>query len=277
MNVVRKILELTKLDGSVGFVPTMGALHEGHLSLIRESKRCCSRTVVSVFVNPLQFGPAEDLAKYPRPESKDIELAESAGADVIFIPEAAELLDSNLTTIQVSGVSDLFEGERRPGHFEGVATIVCKLFNLVRPTTAYFGLKDRQQCVVLRQMVHDLNLPFQLEFLPTIRESDGLALSSRNIYLSKFERAKAPFLYASLQETRNTLGRHSEPDEAFVAETLAQNRDVLSAEMFEVDYLDLVDEASFKPTSKVDANSILIVAAKLGTTRLIDNVSVLPV
>lgn len=275
MKVVRNLKDIRTLSGSVGFVPTMGALHEGHLSLIRASKSLCDSTVVSIFVNPLQFGPNEDLSKYPRTEARDLELIERVGADVTFVPLADELLTSNLTTVRVTGVTEFFEGERRPGHFDGVATIVCKLFNLMRPSHAFFGLKDRQQCAVIKQMVSDLNLPIELVFEPTIREPDGLAMSSRNVYLSPLERAIAPRLYQCLQSTRTALSTPRDIEEDGISNLLEVGATTLTTAGFVVDYYDLVNENSFAPTRNLGANTVLVAAAKLGVTRIIDNIEVM--
>lgn len=275
MRVVRKLSDLATLEGTVGFVPTMGALHEGHLSLIRASKLECDHTVISIFVNPLQFGPNEDLSKYPRSEAQDLELIERAGGDVTFVPTAEELLPTSMTTVHVEGVSNYYEGERRPGHFDGVATIVCKLFNLVRPTHAFFGLKDRQQCAVISQMVSDLNIPIRLEFRPTIRESDGLAMSSRNAYLSTSDRATAPLLFKYLEISQLALLNELEQDESRITDILATGSNALSNAGFVVDYFDLVDESTFTSCRQVGPSVVLIAAAKLGATRLIDNIAVM--
>ncbi len=272
MKIARTVADLPKFKGSVGFVPTMGALHEGHLSLIRAAKRECDNVVVSLFVNPLQFGPAEDLSRYPRSEAKDIDLARGAGGDVMFIP-TVELVAAQSVSIRVTGVSDLFDGQSRPGHFDGVATIVCKLFHLIGPDLAYFGLKDRQQCAVVRRLVEDLNMPIGLRFEPTVREHDGLALSSRNVYLSPGERSIAAKLYECLSECKKhlmDLGAATAPQ---IENVVDGYRRRLSEYGFEVEYFSVVDESNFRPITQLQSCAVLIAAARLGATRLIDNVS----
>jgi len=272
--VVRDIDGLPGLAGKVGFVPTMGALHEGHLSLIRAAKEECDHIVVSIFVNPLQFAPGEDFTRYPRPEQHDIELASSAGANCIFIPDSQSFTNGISTTVSVAGVSELYEGAHRPGHFDGVATVVAKLFNIVRPDFAYFGLKDRQQCAVIRRMVLDLNMGVILRFMDTMREPDGLAMSSRNIYLTETERRIAPELYKTLRRCRDEI-QDEILNEGNISQTLNAATARLEPQGFAIDYLDLVDEQTFRPTSSASEGSVLVVAARLGVTRLIDNVSLL--
>ncbi|MBI5705469.1 MAG: pantoate--beta-alanine ligase [Armatimonadetes bacterium] len=246
----------------------MGALHEGHLSLMRTARSECDVLASSIFVNPLQFGPSEDFSRYPRREEQDFELARSAGVDLMLCPEPDELTRSQQTTVHVYGVSELFEGAFRPGHFDGVATIVAKLFNIVRPNAAFFGAKDLQQCAVLRTMVQDLNFGIKLRFLPTVRESDGLALSSRNAYLSPQERELAPRLFATLcgvaESAKSNVGSLAE-------ELLVQAKNRLDSYGFDVDYLDVVDWNTMRPTRVVDESTWLVAAARLGTTRLIDS------
>lgn len=247
------------------FVPTMGAFHEGHLHLMREAKKDGRPVCVSLFVNPLQFGPAEDLSRYPRNEQRDFDLAEQQGVDVIFAPVPAELTDHQNVSIHVKGLTERWEGAARPGHFDGVATIVAKLFNIVLPNVAYFGWKDLQQCLVIRQMVDDLNMPVRLEFLDTVRESDGLAMSSRNAYLSPEEREVAPRLYQTLQTASREI--HADAD---IDGVLHSSRQSLAQSGFVVDYFELVSLRNLEPI-RARSDCALIVAAKLGTTRLIDN------
>ncbi|MBI1755838.1 MAG: pantoate--beta-alanine ligase [Fimbriimonas ginsengisoli] len=244
----------------------MGAFHEGHLSLMRRAKAECGFCAVSLFVNPLQFGPNEDYAKYPRNEQRDSELAESAGCDALYMPEASELVGKPLVTIKVADLSGRYEGVSRPGHFDGVATIVCKLFNIVRPSVAYFGLKDLQQCAVVDLMVRDLNLPVALRFCETVREADGLAMSSRNAYLGAAARAKAPMLHGSLNDARSALIQGSA-----LGETLETSRRALEEMGFEVDYIDLVDRWTFHRLDVPGPSAALIAAARIEGTRLIDN------
>ncbi len=247
-------------------VPTMGALHEGHLSLIRAAHRTGNPVVVSIFVNPTQFGPSEDYVRYPKNLDRDVALATTAGADFIFHPDVAEIYPRPSTTITVPEATELYEGRVRPHHFQGVATVVCKLFQIVRPRLAFFGLKDLQQCAVIRRMVEDLDIDVELRFEPIVREPDGLAMSSRNVYLSPSDRLKAPLIHERLIEGKSRLlaGESMET-------VLEQARDSLGHAGFIVDYYDLIDTTTFKPTRQLDVNSALIVAAKLGNTRLIDN------
>jgi pantoate--beta-alanine ligase len=251
-----------------GFVPTLGALHEGHLSLIRRSKVENDRTIVSIFVNPTQFGPNEDFSKYPRTLEKDCELATAAGADIIFAPEQSTIYGENPSLIHVPFVTDLYEGAIRPGHFDGVATIVAKLFNLVSPKNAYFGEKDLQQCAVINKVACDFNFPINIIICDTVREESGLARSSRNAYLTSEESEKAPLLYNSLIEAKFAIleGKASK-------DILHQSVEFLTKNSFTVDYFDLVDRHTMHPIISPNQNASLIVAAKLGTTRLIDNVS----
>ena len=201
MRIVHDPVELRGLSGPVAFVPTMGALHEGHLELVRRGRRQGGTVVVSVFVNPTQFGPGEDFTRYPRDLNRDAALAADAGADVVYAPSVETMYPRGaMTRVVVPEVTDRYEGAHRPGHFEGVATVVLKLFEQVRPDLALFGRKDLQQCVVVRRMVEDLDVPVRLEFVPTFREPDGLAMSSRNVHLSPEERTLAPRLHAVLTE-----------------------------------------------------------------------------
>ncbi|GMV88687.1 MAG: pantothenate synthetase [Chthonomonas sp.] len=269
MRIVRDPAELAVTERPVGFVPTMGAFHEGHLELMRASARENARTVVSLFVNPTQFAPHEDLSKYPRNEARDAELAEAAGADVLFAPSVDTIYPRHTTEVRVSGVSERFEGAIRPTHFAGVATVVLKLFNMVRPDRAYFGLKDLQQCAVVKRMVEDLNVPVELRFLETVREQDGLAMSSRNVYLSPDERERAPRLHDVLVQ----LARSLREDPSVLAEELVPAATAaLNRHGFEVQYLALVDPESMEPRSKFHSSFRWIVAARLGNIRLIDNV-----
>lgn len=252
-----------------GFVPTMGALHEGHVSLIRRSKSENDRTVVSIFVNPTQFGPNEDYERYPRPFEQDCEAANSAGADLVFSPESNEIYTPHSSMIHVPYVTDLYEGSIRPEHFDGVATIVAKLFNIVTPNSAYFGEKDLQQCAVVRKMVDDLNFGTKIIVCDTLREEDGLAMSSRNAYLSPEHRNLAPLIYQSLLDAKTEILDGLAPN-------LVQQKYIekLKNNSFEVDYFELVDRSSMHPISEPNEQASLIVAARLGTTRLIDNVRV---
>lgn len=248
----------------------MGALHEGHLSLIRAAKRECEACVVSIFVNPLQFGPNEDFERYPRDERRDFELAEATGADVVFAPVREEIYREGFsTTIQVGPIGDIWEGAARPGHFDGVATVVAKLFNIVKPTVAYFGEKDFQQCVVIANLVRDLNMGIELRFLPTVREADGLAMSSRNAYLSQEERGSALAINEALASAKEAMLGGVE-----VSEVIKRYQRRMEDAGLSVDYFALVDGSNMMPVQSISNGSRLIAAAYAGRTRLIDNMLV---
>ena len=249
----------------------MGALHEGHASLIRTARSEMERVVISIFVNPLQFGPNEDFEKYPRTLEQDADIAAEAGADVVFAPNPQDMYPrQNMTKVLVPELADKWEGADRPGHFEGVATVVAKLFNMVQPDVAYFGRKDFQQCCVVRRMVQDLDMPLEISIQTTVREADGLAMSSRNRYLSTDERRIAPLIHQTLQEVKSRLTRNEEVEIA-----LHDGRRILEAAGFDVSYLAYVSDADLLPLTKTIEDSTLICAVKLGNTRLIDNVAVL--
>jgi pantoate--beta-alanine ligase len=271
MKLLRTINEVQALAPAVtGFVPTMGAFHEGHLDLMRAARASSERVVVSLFVNPTQFGPHEDLSRYPRDLERDYALAESVGVDVLFAPDPQEIYPETSTVVHVAEVTERWEGAFRPGHFDGVATVVLKLFNIVRPNHAYFGLKDLQQCLVVRRMVRGLNVPVQLSFLPTTREPDGLAMSSRNVYLSPDNRRIASELPASLNRLVQALAQLPPGDPSY-RELLAAEEAHLVRCGFTVDYLAWVDLDAMRPCEDVRTPSAVVVAAKIGTTRLIDN------
>lgn len=275
MTTLRTIAEVraatadARRDGrSIGFVPTMGALHEGHLHLIRTARRAHDLVVISVFVNPTQFDDPADLAAYPRVEDADAAAAQEAGADLLFAPSAAEMYpDGFATTIEVGGPSERLEGASRPGHFNGVATVVCKLLSIVGPDVAYFGQKDAQQLAVVRRMVTDLNLPCAIEAVPTVRDDDGLALSSRNARLAAGDRERALALSRALRAAEASVagGRAS------AEEVLAAARAEFAARGVEPDYVELVDPITFTPLPTVDGDALLAVAARVGDVRLIDN------
>lgn len=266
MKIVHLPSDLHDLPRPLAFVPTMGALHEGHLELVRQARKKGQTVVVSVFVNPTQFGPNEDFTRYPRNLERDAELAGSAGADFVYAPSVETMYPRGvMTKVVVPEVTELFEGSHRPGHFDGVATVVLKLFNQVRPDVALFGRKDLQQCAVIRRMVEDLDLQVGLEFVPTFREADGLAMSSRNVYLSTAERAAAPLLHAVLSESRERILRGGDPGHILDEERRALGQ-------FEIDYLAFISSKTFQPIHELEAGSAIIVAARLGKTRLIDNV-----
>jgi len=261
---------------SVGFVPTMGSLHEGHLALIRRARSQHHRLAVSVFVNPLQFGPKEDFARYPRDEVRDVRLCRDEGCDWFFLPRTRVLYPPGFkTTVAPGPLADLWEGSARPGHFRGVATIVLKLLNLVEPDTLYLGQKDIQQARVVQSMVRDLDLSTRVTICPTVRERDGLALSSRNVYLSPAERARATGMIRALREGRalvrsGTLGARAIL--SVVRQTLRRE-----ARPDAVDYLALVDSTTLEPIERLDrAGGFILGAIRIGRTRLIDNLLVKP-
>ncbi len=267
MRIVRTIAEMASLGGGdLGFVPTMGAFHEGHLMLMREARKQNPRVCVSLFVNPLQFGPNEDFDRYPRDEERDFSLASGEGIDYLFAPGKDELYSNEMTRIHVPNLGDRWEGRSRPGHFDGVATIVAKLFNIVLPRNAYFGWKDLQQCLVVSRLVTDLALPVRLNFLETVREQDGLAMSSRNRYLSSKERGIAPLLRRTLESIAASIRLEGSSPEQLIAD----GRDRLEKSGFEVEYLELVSLSDLQIVRQT-SDAALIIAAKLGTTRLIDN------
>lgn len=273
MKIVTKIADFPHESAlRTALVPTMGAFHEGHLQLMRNARKFADRVVVSLFVNPIQFGPNEDYTRYPRVLDKDAALAESVGVDVLFAPSAQEMYPRESTRVVVPEVTEFYEGSLRPGHFDGVATVVCKLFGIVRPHVALFGWKDLQQCSVIRRMVEDLCLPVELEFCETTREADGLALSSRNAYLSQAERSTAPTLQRELQLAMAAIQALPKLDGTSEAKILALHRENITKAGFVVDYLDLIDLERFRPAQSGDSSLALAVAAKLGKTRLIDNV-----
>jgi pantoate--beta-alanine ligase len=269
----RAALKTLRAEGqSIGLVPTMGALHEGHAALIRAAGKYASRVVVSIFVNPTQFGPNEDFAKYPRTLETDRKLCADAGAHLIFAPTAEEMYPNGLTTfVDINRLGDHLCGARRPGHFRGVCTVVTKLFNIVQPDWALFGAKDYQQARILQQMTRDLNLPVGIEIVPTVREPDGLALSSRNRYLSATERAAAPRIYQALQATR-AKARAGETDSARLESALAA--DLAAIPGARVDYASVVDAETLQPLARLDRPAVAAVAVFLGATRLIDNVEI---
>ena len=256
----------------VGFVPTMGVLHEGHLSLMREAKRRADVCVVSIYVNPTQFGPKEDLSKYPRDFDRDRELCESVGVDAIFAPKDEEMWGKGVadgsTWVEEAAVSERWEGASRPGHFRGVCTVVAKLFNIVLPDVACFGQKDAQQCAVLRRMVRDLNFPLEFVVCPTVREPDGLAMSSRNVYLSPSERQEALALRQSLDLARRDLAAGRTIDEVSAAMT----RLIVGKPSARVDYIAIVDPETLLPVKRHEPGRTLVaMAVFVGKTRLIDN------
>ncbi|MFA5293587.1 MAG: pantoate--beta-alanine ligase [Phycisphaerae bacterium] len=267
----RKIISEAKSAGKkIGFVPTMGALHEGHLSLIKAAKKQTDFVVASIFVNPTQFCPGEDLAKYPRPFDADVKACKDCGVNVVFAPSAEEMYpEQNLTWINVEKLSEPLCGKSRPGHFRGVATVCAKLFNIVQPNIAFFGQKDAQQVLVVQRMVTDLNMPLKIVVCPTFREKDGLAMSSRNKYLNPDERKDAALLYAALQEA-----------EIFIAAGVCKSSEIISemekilkiSKRIKIEYISVVDAKTLDEPAEVKGKILIAMAVKLGSTRLIDNI-----
>ena len=272
MQIIREISQLREwraaTSGTVALVPTMGALHAGHMALVAEARTRAAHVIVSIFVNPTQFGPNEDLSRYPRREAADAALLKDAGVAVLWAPDVATMYpDGFATTVMVEDLGNRMCGATRPGHFDGVSTVVAKLFNQVRPDVAVFGEKDWQQLAVVRRMTCDLNMPVDIVGQPTQRDADGLALSSRNIYLTSEERLAARMLPRALGEAATAIGSGGEVDDV-----LARGIATLERAGFDVDYFELVDEA-LRPGK---GGTRLVAAARIGTTRLIDNLAVAP-
>jgi pantoate--beta-alanine ligase len=276
MQIVKTVVEMQsvcrnlRMRGSVlGLVPTMGALHEGHLSLVRRARSECDAVIASIFVNPLQFAPGEDFAKYPRTFEEDCRSLEVEGVDFLFAPDAAEMYpNGSVTTVTVSGVGDRLDGASRPGHFTGVATVVAKLFHVVGPTRAYFGQKDAAQLAVLRQMVRDLNFDVELVGCAIVRDIDGLALSSRNKYLSATEREQALVLHQVLLRLERMIAEGERQSTTLVRKGMETLNGVAG---IRVDYLSIVDANTLLPVTSVETGKLVAVAAYAGSTRLIDN------
>ena len=267
---VREALAPARLSGrSIGLVPTMGALHEGHLSLLRRARADNDVVVMSLFVNPTQFNDAGDLDAYPRDEARDLELAAREGVDYVFAPAADQLYPPGFsTTVSVAGVTEPLEGAHRGrGHFDGVTTVVTKLFNIVAPDAAYFGQKDAQQAIVIRRLVADLDMPVRIEVCPTVREPDGLALSSRNAHLSPPDRQRAAALHRALERARSAAAS-GERDPNALAQAA---RSLLREQGIAPEYFELVDADTLAPAAQINGNVLAVVAARVGTTRLIDN------
>jgi len=257
-------------DKKIGFVPTMGALHAGHLSLIKKAKQQCEFVVVSIFVNPTQFGPNEDLNKYPRPFDDDIKLCRKNGVDAVFAPSAEEMYpDKNLTWVNVEKLSEPLCGKSRPTHFRGVATVCAKLFNIIQPDVAYFGQKDAQQAAVIKRMVADLNMPMRIVVCPIVREPDGLAMSSRNKYLDAEQRKDAPLLYASLQEAQLLIGG-GQRKSAFIKEQMKKILNI--SKLMEIDYISIVNADTLEEIEEVSGRELIALAVKMPSARLIDNI-----
>ena len=269
----RLSLEYKRRGKTVGFVPTMGYLHEGHTSLINIARKHADIVVVSIFVNPIQFGPSEDYNRYPRDIERDKEILEKMGVDIMFYPSVDDLYPEGFTTyVEVKGLSDKLCGRYRSGHFRGVTTVVAKLFNIVMPDIAVFGEKDAQQAIIIKRMVRDLNFPVKIIVGPTVREPDGLAMSSRNEYLTEEERKVAPAIYQSLLLAKNLV----EQGERDASKIIAAMYEFLSKyERIKVEYIEIVDKEELNPIERLEKGETLIaIAAYLGKARLIDNISV---
>ncbi len=265
------VAEARQSGARIGFVPTMGALHQGHLSLVERSRRECDVTVMSIFVNPLQFAPGEDYSRYPRPVDEDDALARDAGVDILFRPTPEDMYPGGRTiTVTAGALGADWEGASRPGHFDGVLTVVAKLLNIVQPDVAVFGRKDLQQAALVKALVRDLDMPVSVTLAPIIREPDGIAMSSRNRYLDAAERVRARILSRALEASRNMFAA----GERDVPALEGAGKEVLDSEPgVRPDYFAIVDPSAFSQPATADASSAAIVAARVGSTRLIDNVS----
>ncbi len=273
MQIAKTIAEMKAMRmkslGSVGFVPTMGYLHQGHLALVKQARAENSAVVASIFVNPTQFGPTEDFKSYPRDTERDLAMLEKERTDIVFMPSAEEMYPEGFNSwVDVEKVTDRLEGSYRPGHFKGVATVVAKLFNIVEPTRAYFGQKDAQQALVIKKMVADLNMNLEVIVAPTVRESDGLAMSSRNVYLNPQERQAATVLFKAL-----TLARNRREKGERNAETVRQEMTSLISQepLAKIEYVSIADAQTLEELSKIDRPALASLAVRFGKTRLIDN------
>lgn len=275
MKLIRSIQvikdEINKISGvKVGFVPTMGYLHEGHLSLVKQAKKENDIVVMSIFVNPLQFGPNEDFDRYPRDEVKDAEIAEKTGVDILFIPSVKEMYPKEMTIqMKMTHGTDVLCGRSRPGHFDGVATVLTKLFHLIQPTNAYFGLKDAQQFAVVNTLISELNFPLTLIGLPTVREADGLAKSSRNVYLSENERKEATTLFSSLKHGQQLIVDGIKNPATIMNEVKKYLENNTSGT---IDYVELLSYPSLQHISKIEGQHIIAIAVQYEKARLIDNI-----
>lgn len=273
MQIIKTIAEMKayrhSLKGTVGFVPTMGYLHAGHISHVTHSKKENTTTGASIFVNPTQFGPNEDFERYPRDYPRDFAMLEQAGCDFVFLPEPNEMYPQGFNTwVEVLAVTSVLEGAIRPGHFKGVATVVTKLFNIVEPTRAYFGQKDAQQCVVIKKMVQDLNMNLEVIIGPTLRESDGLAMSSRNVYLNPEERSQAPVLNQSLQLAEK-MWNSGERDSHKIRKAMEQL--IKQKPLGKIEYISIANALTLQELEKAEKPLVISMAVRFGKTRLIDN------
>ncbi len=273
MQVVGPIFEIRalrqKLSGTVGFVPTMGYLHEGHLALVKQARIENSAVIVSIYVNPAQFSPREDFGAYPRELNRDLELLRGEGVDIVFVPSDDEMYPPEFSSwVDVEKVTERLEGASRPGHFRGVATVVAKLFNIVQPTKAYFGQKDAQQAVIIKKMVADLNMGIEIVVVPTVRESDGLAMSSRNIYLSPGERQAATILFKALTLARQ-LRQGGEKDAGKIRWQMTSL--IQKEPLAQIDYVSIADAETLEELNLIERPALASLAVRIGKTRLIDN------
>lgn len=266
------IKDIKKENKTIGFVPTMGCLHQGHLSLVREARRMSDYVIVSIFVNPKQFGPNEDYEKYPRDITKDAELLSQENVDYIFYPSVEEMYPENYKTyVIVEDLSDKLCGKTRPGHFRGVTTIVLKLLNIIQPNFAYFGQKDAQQTVIIKRMIKDLNLDTELIILPIVREPDGLAMSSRNLYLNPEERRAATILFKSLQKAKEVIKEGEKKSNKIIEE---MKKIITTEPLAKIDYIEIVDLENLSPLKFINKTALIALAVYIGETRLIDNIIV---
>lgn len=270
INEIREFVRQARARGqTIGFVPTMGYFHEGHLALMREAGKACGAVVVSIFVNPLQFGPQEDFNEYPRDFTRDQKMAREAGVDAIFYPSEEEMYPAGFSThVEVSGLTECLCGISRPVFFRGVATVVAKLFNIVLPDKAFFGQKDAQQALVIKRMVKDLNMPLEVVTVPTVREPDGLAMSSRNVYLDPRERQAATVLFRSLKIAERAVAG-GERDATGLLQAVRQ--EIASEPLARVDYVEIRSLPDLKPVDWLEGPALLALAVRIGKTRLIDN------
>jgi len=275
LKTIRTLTERLKIKGkSIGFVPTLGALHQGHLSLIRQAAAENDIVVVSIFVNPIQFGPKENYRRYPRNLRLDARLCRREGADVIFFPDAQQMYTGNYKTyVIVQDLSDVLCGKFRPGHFKGVATVVTKLFNIVRPDIAYFGGKDAQQAIIIKKVVEDLNIPVRIKVMPTVREEDGLAMSSRNAYLNKEERRDAAVLYQALILAKNLIKQGSVDSSGIIRK---MRRLINKKKSACIQYISVVKHKDLQPMDKIRGKVLIALSVWIGKTRLIDNIVIGP-
>ncbi|MEZ4554614.1 MAG: pantoate--beta-alanine ligase [Dehalococcoidia bacterium] len=279
MQVVRTVAEFRKarraLAAPLGFFPTLGYMHEGHLSLVERARRECASVAASIFVNPTQFGPNEDFSRYPRDEARDLAMLEGAGVDLVILPTVDEMYPSgDVTRVRVAGLSDVLEGERRPGHFEGVTTVVAKLFHIVQPDFAYFGQKDAQQLLIIERMARDLLMPVTVVRCPTVREADGLACSSRNVYLTPEERGQAVALWQGLQAAAAACNGGERDADRLRAVCRAE---IEARPLASIDYLSLADEETLEEVQgRMDRPALLSLMVAFGNTHLIDNLTLVP-